>query len=290
MRQQYLALSLPHCRFVRHAVLFSLLVLVIAPTKATAKQTDPIAGLIGQVVYQRPNGIYVQTIGNPSANRIAAQGTKPRWSPDGKKIAFFQGNAVMLYSLQKNRSKQVAMAASPQALSFSSNGKALYFSDGKLLQKVTLKNGKLTTVYEGTPFLEIDTAGKGKRLAVTTKTFTGFRVEAIDLTNGTRRTVSKGCSASLSPGGKWITVNGPKHRSLFFYDWQNLQRVGRVSGPNNRRFDNQQWSNHPLWLASTTEGKAKDIFLHHAPSNSAYQITSSGDCDRADLFVSRSKD
>jgi hypothetical protein len=82
-----------------------------------------------------------------------------------------------------------------------------------------------------------------------------------------------------------VTVLGGDHEKLFFHRWDNLQRSGYVSAPAGMKFDNQYWSNHQQWIISTSEGAHHDIYVHHVPSDTAYRVTTSGDCDRGDLYV-----
>ncbi len=246
-----------------------------------------IDNLIGKVVYQKPDGIYLIKVGEKSPQRLFNYGTNPRWSPDGKQIAFLYGNAIMLFSENSGKSRQLAIAGKAKALCFYPDGQSVVYTDNNLLRRVEINSGKVTTLLEGNNFYEVDMSKDGSRLAATVKTRTGFKVRIFVLQTGTVRTVSRGCSASLSPDGNRVTVNGHKHRVLHLYQWENLKKVGQIHAPTGRSFDNQLWSNNPQWLTSTTEGKLNDIFLHHVTSDSTYQITTSGDCDRADLYVIR---
>ena len=174
-----------------------------------------------------------------------------------------------------------------RAVCFAPDGKSVLFSDGTFLKKVELATGRVTTLLENNEFREFDLSADGMRLAATVRTLLGTKVLVFDLGSGMKeRTVANnGCSASLSPDGRLITVNSGNHRKLDLYNWQTLESVGFVSAPQGLKFDNQYWSNHPEWLVSTSEGGGPDIYLHHVPSNTAYRVTSTGDCDRADLFV-----
>lgn len=243
--------------------------------------------LTGKVVFQRPDGIYLMKVGEEAQQRLVEYGTNPRWSPNGKQIAFIHNNAIMLVTVKNGKIRHLATAGKATALCFNPDGRAVVFTDNNLLRRVDIRNKKVRTVLKGDRFYEIDMAKDGRRLAATVKTLTGFKVRIFDLKTGSEQTVSKGCSASLSPDGSRVTVNGPKHRKLHFYRWQDLKRTGEIHAPVGRRFDNQFWSNNPQWLTSTTEGKRNDIFLHHVASNTSYQLTTSGDCDRADLYVKR---
>lgn len=243
--------------------------------------------LNGKLVFQRPDGIYLMQVGKQSARRLVDYGSNPRWSPNGKQIAFIHGNAIMLVTEKNGKIKHLATAGKAKAVCFDPDGRSVLFTDNNLLRRVDIRSRKVKTLLKGDRFYEVDMAKDGQRLAATVKTITGFKVRIFDLKTGSDRTVSKGCSASLSPDGKRVTVNGPKHRVLYLYQWENLKRAGAIHAPAGRRFDNQFWSNNPQWLTSTTEGKRNDIFLHHVASDTSYQLTTNGDSDRADLYVSK---
>lgn len=238
----------------------------------------------GKVVYQRPDGIYTITIGAPKPQRLVEYGTYPRWSPDGRFVAFVAGNRIMLVSALGGEPQFIASATKAKAVCFSPDGRSLLFTDGINLRRVDLKQKNITTVLEGYEFLEIDAAGNGSRLAATIRTLTGFSVRAFDLHTGENRLVARGCAASLSPDGSIITVNGRKHNTLNMYQWDSLKQVNQIDAPANGKFDNHFWSNSQSWVVSTSEGERHDIYIHHVPSNTSYRITTSGDCDRGDFF------
>ncbi len=256
-------------------------------SRAQAAEGGFFNKLAGKVVYQRSDGIYRIKIGDTSPQRLVSYGTSPRWSPDGKQIAFVHGNAIMLLAEKDRTVRQLATAGRAKALCFFPDGLSVIFTDGTFLRQVQISNGKVSTLLAGSEFREVDIAEDGNRLTATVRTSIGIKVRVFDLQTGSVRTVSRGCSASLSPDGSRVTVNGRKHRVLNFYQWNTLKKVGQVHAPTGRKFDNQLWSNSPDWLVSTSEGERTDIFLHHILSDTAYQVTTSGDCDRADLFVSR---
>ena len=240
----------------------------------------------GKILYQRQDGIYMLNLRDKVPKRLVPYGTYPRWSPDGSQFVFVHGRAIMLADWQGRAIRKIAEAEKGRAVCFGPVGKSVLFSDGTRLKKVDLGTGRISVILENNEFREIDLSADGMRLAATVRTLVGTKVLVFDLGGGMEeRTVAKGCSASLSPDGRLITVNGEGHELLHLYDWQNLRPVGFVSAPPGLKFDNQYWSNHPDWLVSTSEGTSRDIFLHHVPSDSSFKVTSSGDCDRADLFV-----
>ncbi len=241
----------------------------------------------GKIVYQRPDGIYTINLQDGKPVRIVPYGAYPRWSPDGKRIVFVHGNKIMLTDEDGKYVAKIATADKARAVGFTSEGKTILFSDGNYLKKVDLGTAMVSTLIENNEFREFDISKSAMRLVATVRTFFGVKVYAFDLSSGTERIVSNGCSASLSPDGLFITVNDKSHTKLFLYQWQNMQRAGFVSAPEGLKFDNQFWSNHIDWIVSTSEGKgtSHDIYLHYVPSNTSFRVTSTGDCDRADLFV-----
>ncbi len=256
--------------------------LLFSVSTATAA---PIDKLSAKIVYQKTDGIYELTVGEKTAHRLVNYGTNPRWSPDGQQVAFIHGNAIMLLSKATGKIQLLARAVKAKSLCFYPDGKSVVYTDNKLLRLVTIANGKIRTLLTGGPFYELDMADNNNRLTVTVKTLFSYKVQVINLQNGSTRTVSKGCSASLSPDGNTVTVNSQNHRVLSLFDWKNLTKVTQIHAAASFKFDNQLWSNNPEWLSSTTGGDIKNIYLHHLPSDSSYRITSTGDCDRADLYV-----
>lgn len=252
---------------------------------AGAPAQNHLDRIAGKIVYQRPDGIYVLDLKEDKPRRIAAYGTYPRWSPDGRQIAFVHDNAIMTVMADGGKVRKVAAAHQARAVCFAPDGRSMLFSDGNAVRRVDLKSLAVSEVVQDDEFREIDIAADGGKLAVTIRARFGYRVRVFDLRNGTERTVAGGCSASLSPDGELVTVLGNDHEKLFFHRWDNLQRSGYVSAPAGMKFDNQYWSNHQQWIISTSEGAYQDIYVHHVPSDTAYRLTESGDCDRADLYV-----
>lgn len=246
---------------------------------------NALAQIAGKVVYQRPDGIYVVGLHGDRPRRIVENGSYPRWSPDGRLIAFVRGNAIMTVAADGGKPRQIAEAQQARAVCFAPDGRAVFFSDGNRLRRVALETPAVSEVLQDGEFREIDVAAGGRRLAATIRTPFGLKVRAFDLRNGASRTVASGCSASMPPDGTLITVNGGGHERLFFHRWDNLHRTGFISAPPGMQFDNQYWSNHRQWIVSIAEGTRQDVYVHHVPSDTAYRVTDSGDCVRADLHV-----
>jgi uncharacterized membrane protein YbhN (UPF0104 family) len=240
----------------------------------------------GWLVYEEAGGISIADIHTGESRRLTVNGNYPRWSPDGRYVAFVQGKAIMLIEVEDGEIIKLSEAEAPRAVCFTGDGKTVLFTDGQRLRQVRLENLKVSDILRDGRLLEIDISENGTLLTATVKTVTGFKVRLYDLPSGAGRTVARGCSASLSPDGRYVTVNGADHDVLYVYDTESLKVVGEVQAPAGQRFDNQFWSNDPELLVSTSEGDRNDIFIHDLQAGSARQVTSSGKCDRADLFVS----
>ena len=255
-------------------------------SSAGMKDNIPLKDKIaGWVVYQRPDGIYKTRVDKRQSQRLVENGTYPRWSPDGKMIAFLRGRAIMVMTSEGGRPQEIAAVDRPRAVCFHPDGRRVLFTDGKIIRSVRLSDRKVQTVLRGYDFRELDISADGTNLVATVKTATGYYVKTFELDAKRSRTVSRGCSASISPDGKYVTVNGDKHKRLNLYQWDSLRLTGYVNAPEHNRFDNQYWSNHPDWLVSTSEIKGNDIYIHQISTNRTYGITAYGDCDRGDLFV-----
>lgn len=261
--------------------------LLSIPAEAGSVKQEYIKMIRGKIVYQRPSGIFLLNLQDKKSQKIVPYGTYPRWAPDGRHIVFVHDNAIMLVDQDGGNLRKITVAEKAKAVGFGPDGKSVIFSDGTRLKKVELATARVTILVENGEFREFDLSPDGKRLAATVRTLLGPKVIVFNMRTGEEqeRTVANGCSASLSPDGRLITVNDRSHTKLHLYQWQNLQPAGYVSAPEGMKFDNQFWSNHPQWLVSTSEGAGSNIYLHHIPSNSSYRMTSTGDSDRADLFV-----
>lgn len=277
-------------KFTLTVLVISLLTFLLMPSMGGNVEANEQATVIrdlpvGRLVYERDDGIYIIDIGSSESVRLAEGGKHPRWSPDGRSVVFIRKNRIMVADVETENLRSVTQVKQPATVCFGADSRTVLFSDGKSMFRIGLNGeGKEEIARDGI-FRESSIDFSGNRLAATVKTMMGYRVKVFDLSAGTVRSVSRGCSASISPDGGLITVNGAKHRVLHLYDWSSLKKAGQVRAPAGTKFDNQRWSNHPDWLVSTSEGELHDILLHHVPTGAYRKITTTGDCDRADLHL-----
>ena len=239
----------------------------------------------GRLVFQRPEGIATITIGSRQEKLLTTSGSYPRWSPNGQLIAYLDGNRLRLMTKDGQGQRDLATVESGRALCFHPDGKKVLFTDNGRIRQVDITTGTLSDLVTGKAFLELDIADDGTSLVATEKNLGGYRVVIFDLAGGGRRNLSRGCSASVSPDGRLVTVNASDHRSLHLYRRLDLALDGSLAMIDGKKFDNQSWSNHSNWLASKSEGDGENIYLHHWPSGAAFQATFAGHADRPDYFV-----
>ena len=181
--------------------------------------------LKGRIVFQRPDGLYVQSLGNMESRRIVKGGSYPRWSNDGKKIVFLKGNKVMIARYDGKRVKEVAAAKNPRAVCFHPDGKRILYIDGKTIMIAGIQDSHAAKFLSGYSFREFDISDDGKKVAATVKGLSGYSVIFFDLADNKAETVTRGCSASLSPDGMLVTANDRSHKTLRIFDSSGVQAL-----------------------------------------------------------------
>lgn len=248
----------------------------------TAPQ-DPLP-VKGWVIYQRPDGIYKTRVESGETVRLAVAGSHPRWSPDGRLIAFLRGSHVMVMSADGSEQRVLAETGEPQCVAFHPSSKAVLFADNTSIRSVSIADRSVRTVLTGFAFRELDMAPDGK-LVATIKDFAGFHLRAFNLITGRNWRLAGGCSASLSPDGRLVTQNSGDHRRVYLRDWEHGAPVATLDSPAGLSFDNQFWANDPDWITSASHGKLREIFIHRVSTNQSWRVTYAGSADRADLYV-----
>jgi hypothetical protein len=80
----------------------------------------------GKFVYQRQGSIYSQKLGSDAPPRLISRGSWPRWSPDGTRIGYLDGNKIMLISAQGGKPVLLATAGKSRAIYFKIRGYNCY--------------------------------------------------------------------------------------------------------------------------------------------------------------------
>lgn len=245
----------------------------------------------GVVVYQRADGrkvdgIYKTYLGSPESILLVKHGRYPRWSPDGRHIAFLRDNQVMLMTANGGQLRQLATAGDSRAIAYHPNGEEVLFTDGDQIRAVSVKTGAMRTLVDGYAFRALDMSTDGCRLAASAH---GHRMLGFDLPEKRRWDIGRGCSANLSPDGSLFSSNTSRHLRFAICRWGTGEMVGSLDAPAGLTTDNEYWSNHQNWLVCRTaypnHPDTQNIIAHSVFENRSVQVTFSNDCDRPDLFV-----
>lgn len=243
-------------------------------------------GISGAVVYECGEGICKTVLETGEEVLLVPRGTYPRWSPDGRYVAFLRDGGVMRIRADGGGEELLARTGSPRAVNYHPGGDEIIFTDGREVKSVSLESGEVRSLLQGREFMEIDVSPAGDRLIATVRE-RGFRIVAFRLPQGTTRSLVDGCSASLSPDGDLFTSLDRSHTRLSIRSFSEGTVQTVLPAPRGLKFDNQFWSNHPDWLASRSEGREENIFVHQVSTGASVKITSSGAADRPDLYLER---
>ncbi|MDD4341850.1 MAG: hypothetical protein PHO14_06405 [Kiritimatiellae bacterium] len=237
-----------------------------------------------KLLYQRADGIYLQTLGQGASRRLAANGGWPRWAPDGKAFVFLRGNHIVLFDLATKSERVITEVAQARTVAFHPDGRHIFVASGKSVRSIALADGRSKEVLSGSAIYELDVAASGDFLVATVKSL-GYRVRRYALPSGASTELGRGCSASVSPDGRLATINVDGHHELRLVDTQTGGGGRRLMAPEGFQIDNQKWSNHPDWITGIIEGEAQNIVVQRVSDGQVWRVTDEGDGDRPDLWV-----
>jgi hypothetical protein len=244
--------------------------------------------LRARIVYEWNSGIYSTRTDTGFTRKIADEGKYPRWSPDGRSIAYWRGtNHLVQADADGGNPVVLARAEEPRGIAYHPDGLDLYFVDQNAVKSVSLANHTVRTRLEGYRFVEIDLA-PGNRFVASIKSVPNHYLLAFDLATGRHWKLGHhGCSASLSPDGQYSTRNAGNHRRLSIDDWASGKMIRSLPAPPRLLNDNQFWSNHADWIASVMQGGSTEIYIQRVSDARYWRVTFCGGCDRPDLYVPR---
>lgn len=238
-----------------------------------------------KLLYSRDDGIYLQTPGERTAMKVVDAGVYPRWSPDGKSFAFIRGNDVMLHEFDGQKTRRLAGGNKLRAVAYHPDGEEVWYINGNAIESLRIADGTTRMIIDNIDVRELDIASDGSFFAATVKRRVGYRVEVFDSKSGQNTIIGRGCSASISPDMRHITVNAGDHTQMSLRHRADGSEWKSIMAPPGFKLDNQKWSNKQDWIVAISEGANQYVMVHRVSDGQAWRITSESDCDRPDLFI-----
>ncbi len=278
---------------MRGAIVAALLALVAtvgcrqdAPVpEGVIPQQQPLPGVLrdAKLLFQRPDGIYLVRPFEGNARRVTPDAIYPRWLPDGRRFVFIRADRVMLHDTVEGGEHELAQGRQLRAVAANPVNGNVLFASGTGIHRVIIGNREIQRLIPGDRTYGLD--AHGNLLMATEKApLRGFGIVRYTLpATGEGTLLGRGCSASLSPDGTLTTLNLHGHRQLAILDVHSGTVRKTLHAPEGKQLDNHAWSNHPDWIATVSHGG--DILLQRVSDEACWQITSTGDADRPDLFI-----
>ena len=260
-------------------------------TKKTKKSPgDQLASEIqGAVIYTRNRRIYKVVIGDWKPIELG-KGEYARWGPRGKKIGVYDRRKIYVINADGSGRKLVtdeAWQKSGCPIEFHTNGREIIFirRNKRGLWAANISDGKMRKLadfhdYGGEPGISAD----GKRMVCR-----GSRLYAIDLAEKSDFVYSKGgCSAGISPDGRWLINNDDGHRTMTIRSWDRKTVKTLRSGicKPDSEWDNHTWSNHNDYILAQGEPKG-EAYVINVSTKRGTRVTWVGNTVYPDLYVER---
>jgi len=251
---------------------------------ATGLQPPPPPAVLreARLLFHRPDGIYLARPFDGNERLVTPDASYPRWLPDGKRFVFIRDSRIMLHHTGDGSERELAHGQQVRAVAVNPiNGNVLFAAaDG--VHRIDIATGGTQRLIPGKRAYEL--AARGNVLVVTEQLpLRGFGIRRYTLPSTSATLLGRGCSASLSPDGTLATLNLDGHRELAILEIHSGAVRKTLPAPPGMQLDNQYWSGHPDWIAAVSH--SGDILLQRVADAAAWQITTTGDADRPDLFI-----
>jgi murein DD-endopeptidase MepM/ murein hydrolase activator NlpD len=134
------------------------------PLFSVASASNPVWSRLGgdMLVFQREHLIELDASGHQIADFGEARPGTACWSPDGKLVAFGQGDRLLVTSANSKAPRQIVKGRTVKGLSWSPDGSALAFSDAKGSLLVVRPNGKGLTQIASAPLTNLSWSGNSR--------------------------------------------------------------------------------------------------------------------------------
>ena len=151
------------------------------------------------VVYQRNHDVWLRKHGSNKGVLLATDAYWPRWSPNGKFVAYFSKDYIKRQNVYTGKVVDIGKAKNGVALAWHPAGNWIYFSTGNQLNRIGSK-GKTENLANRINIRELDVSPDGSVIATVKNR--GYSVVKLEHGDFKPTRVERGCSASFSPDGE----------------------------------------------------------------------------------------
>lgn len=233
-----------------------------------------------------------------------------RWSPDGRQIAFANPGSVGVMGADGSRKRKLCDGAAGQGrlrpcpIDFHSDGEHIIFIRQRGgVSMVNIESGEVRDMGLPGPYTaEPQISADGTLFVARWQSAGGTwaeqrRMVVVDIPGNIGRLYGAGCGATVSPDGRWFTINTGGHDTMLLWH-RGLKHVAEIDAKKmvapHHSWDNFHWSNHNDYMAVRSDGRwagmhvgPEDAYVIRVSKRRATRVTFGVEAEYPDLLVTK---
>jgi hypothetical protein len=194
----------------------------------------------------------------------------PSFSPDGKKIAYSEGNrTIYIINIDGSGKTEVTSCGGNEVmLNWAGNGYLYWSQCDENIYRVKTDGSDKETVYTSSKNIHgVGVSQDGDKAAWTAPS---WEVRGCDISSGSEKRFGGGCQGSISPNGRYVTHNLDGHREARIHNFGGGTYT-TISSPEGS-FNAHRWSHSENdYCLYSLEGSRK-AYVHNIKNNTAHYI------------------
>ena len=260
------------------------------PNDVEQRRLDQLASQVrGALVYAAGGRVRKVVIGHWIPIDLGP-GDFARWSPDGRRVAVWQGGAVYVADAGGANRRKLVDGADPNdgcPIEFHPNNREIiYWRRQGGYHAVRIADGmvrRLPLPIAPTGSIRLSADGTRAACAWDNDLF------AVDLAAGRHYKYARGTSGCISPDGRRLLNCDGDGRTVTIRDWDgsHWQKIDPRTFLPGGRWTAHRWSNHGDFIACAAETSPADSYVVRLSTRQVYRVTWEGRTRWPDLFVVR---